>query len=76
MQTSLHAVIIPTNYKQSWPISQISHRSFMDSGVCLVRFFFRFFFVKKKKKGKQNECWAKDISAGAGSKPGIKSPLR
>lgn len=38
MQTSLHAVIIPTNYKQSWPISQISHRSFADSASCLVRF--------------------------------------
>lgn len=71
MQTSLHAVIIPTNYKQSWPISQISHRSFVDSGVCLARFL-----VKKKKQGKQNERWAKDISAGAGSIPGIKSPLR
>lgn len=32
--------------------------------------------VKKNlKKGKQNECWAKDISGGAGSKLGIKSPL-
>lgn len=45
MQTSLHAVIIPTNYKQSWPISQISHRSFVDPGFCLARFL-----VKKKKK--------------------------
>lgn len=70
MQTSLHAVIIPTNYKQSWPISQISHRSFVDPGFCLAR------FLVKKKKSKQNECWAKDFSAGAGSILGIKSPLR
>lgn len=52
----------------------------MDSGVCLGRGFFRLRKKlkrnKKKKKGKQNECWAEDISAGAGSKPGIKSPLR
>jgi len=38
MQTSLHAVIIPTNYKQSWSISQISRRSFADSGFGLARF--------------------------------------